>query len=171
MYLNAFCIKIDSASNSIQSIGKEGGLSKLPKGSSALLDGRTHADRIPPRTIDFPHPFRCHMCSLKKTSRTQVPPHSHPIVPSSRVEIMPINSVIFNVSPRGNNQLAAGKLLVLVNSIAKSPEEMSGTKLQTAGGEPGATLTTGVHAGTAGNWAYRLPSSHKQSWGFRCSTP
>jgi outer membrane receptor for ferrienterochelin and colicin len=127
------------------------------------------------------------------------------------MEVMQTNAVDFNVSVRGNNQLAANKLLVLVdgrsiyvdqagivfwkqlpvalteikrievlkgpasavygfnafdgvvNIITKSPEEMKGTTLQVAGGELGTILTTGVYAGTARNWGYRLSGGHEQS--------
>jgi iron complex outermembrane receptor protein len=120
------------------------------------------------------------------------------------MEVMQTNAADFNVSVRGNNQLAANKLLVLVdgrsiyvdqsgvvfwkllpvtlteikrievlkgpasavygfnafdgvvNIITKSPEEMRGTTLQVAGGEVGTLLTNAVHAGTSGNWGYRL---------------
>jgi outer membrane receptor protein involved in Fe transport len=126
------------------------------------------------------------------------------------VEVMQVNAVDFNVSVRGNNQLRANKLLVLldgrsiyvdnagltlwkllpvalseikrievlkgpasavygfnafdgvVNIITKSPEEMKGTTLQVAGGQVGTLLTTAVHAGTIGNWGYRLSGGHEQ---------
>ena len=116
----------------------------------------------------------------------------------------------FNISVRGNNQLLANKLLVLidgrsiyidqsgqvlwkflpvtlteikrievlkgpasavygfnafdgvVNIITKSPDEIRGTTLQVAGGGVGTILTTGVHAGTRGNWGYRLSGGHEQ---------
>lgn len=127
------------------------------------------------------------------------------------VEVMQTSAVDFNVSVRGNNQLLANKLLILVdgrsiyidqsgqvlwkflpvtlteikrievlkgpasavygfnafdgvvNIITKSPEEMKGTTLQVAGGGLGTLLSTGVHAGTIGNWGYRLSGGHEQS--------
>ncbi len=126
------------------------------------------------------------------------------------MEVMQMNAVDFNVSVRGNNQLLANKLLILVdgrsiyidqsgtflwkflpvvlgeikrievlkgpasavygfnafdgvvNIITKSPEEMRGSTLQVAGGELGTLLTTGVHAGTIGNWGYRLSGGYEQ---------
>jgi outer membrane cobalamin receptor len=125
------------------------------------------------------------------------------------MEIMQTNTVDFNVSVRGNNQLAANKLLIMidgrsiyldqaglviwkllpislseikqievlkgpasavygfnafdgvVNIITKSPKEMKGSTLQVAGGELGTLLTTGVHAGTIGNWGYRVSGGHE----------
>ena len=127
------------------------------------------------------------------------------------MEVMQTNAVDFNVSVRGNNQLSANKLLVLVDgrsiyidqsgtvfwkqlpvslleikrievlkgpasavygfnafdgvvSIStKSPEEMKGTTLQMAGGEVGTLLTNAVHAGTTGNWSYRISGGHEQT--------
>ncbi|MBH0203147.1 MAG: TonB-dependent receptor [Nitrospira sp.] len=127
------------------------------------------------------------------------------------MEVMQTNSVDFNVSVRGNNQLAANKLLVLVdgrsiyvdqagivfwkqlpvtlteikrievlkgpasavygfnafdgvvNIITKSPEEMKGTTLQVAGGQVDTLLTSAVHAGTVGNWGYRVSAGHEQT--------
>ncbi|MDH4303485.1 MAG: TonB-dependent receptor [Nitrospira sp.] len=127
------------------------------------------------------------------------------------MEVMQTNAVDFNVSVRGNNQLLANKLLVLVdgrsiyidqagqilwkllpvalteikqievlkgpasaiygfnafdgvvNIITKSPEEMKGTTVQVAGGGLGTILTTGSHAGTIGNWGYRLSGGHEQN--------
>ena len=127
------------------------------------------------------------------------------------MEVMQTNAADFNVSIRGNNQLAANKLLLLVdgrpiyvdqsgvifwkqlpvalieikrleilkgpasaiygfnafdgvvNIITKSPEEMRGTSLQIAGGEVGTLLTNVVHAGTQGNWGYRLSAGHEQT--------
>jgi outer membrane receptor for ferrienterochelin and colicin len=127
------------------------------------------------------------------------------------MEVMQTSAVDFNVSVRGNNQLLANKVLVLVdgrsiyidqsgqvlwkflpvaltevkrievlkgpasalygfnafdgvvNIITKSPEEMRGTTLQVAGGGLGTILTTGVHAGTVGNWGYRLSGGHEQN--------
>ncbi len=134
-------------------------------------------------------------------------------------EVMQTNAVDFNVSVRGNNQLLANKLLVLVdgrsiyvdqsgqvlwkflpitlteikrievlkgpasavygfnafdgvvNIITKSPEEMRGTTLQVAGGGLGTVLTTGVHAGTVGDWGYRVSGGHEQNqrWSERDS--
>lgn len=126
------------------------------------------------------------------------------------MEVMQMNAVDFNVSVRGNNQLLANKLLILVdgrsiyidqsgtflwkflpvalneikrievlkgpasavygfnafdgviNIITKSPEEMKGTTLQMAGGQVGTLLTSAVHAGTVGNWGYRLSGGHEQ---------
>lgn len=127
------------------------------------------------------------------------------------MEVMQTNAVDFNVSVRGNNQLLANKLLVLVdgrsiyidqsgqvlwkllpvalteiqrieilkgpasavygfnafdgvvNIITKSPEDMRGSTLQAAGGELGTLLTTGVHAGTLGDWGYRVSGGHEQN--------
>lgn len=127
------------------------------------------------------------------------------------MEVMQTNAVDFNVSVRGNNQLTANKLLVLVDGrsiyldqsgtvfwkqlpialseikrievlkgpasavygfnafdgvvsiITKSPEEMKGTTFQAAGGEVGTLLANVVHAGTAGNWRYRLSGGHEQT--------
>ena len=127
------------------------------------------------------------------------------------MEVMQMNAVDFNVSVRGNNQLAANKLLVLIDGrsiyidqsgtvlwkflsvalteikkievlkgpasavygfnafdgvvsiITKSPEEMKGTTLQVAGGEVGTLLTNAVHAGTTGNWSYRISGGHEQT--------
>lgn len=127
------------------------------------------------------------------------------------MEVMQMNAVDFNVSVRGNNQLAANKLLIMidgrsiyldqaglviwkllpvslseikqievlkgpasavygfnafdgvVNIITKSPEEIKGTTLQVAGGGLGTLLTTGVHAGTIGNWGYRVSGGHEQT--------
>ncbi len=126
------------------------------------------------------------------------------------MEVIQTNAVDFNVSVRGNNQLLANKLLILVdgrsiyidqsgtflwkflpvalteirrievlkgpasavygfnafdgvvNIITKSPEEMRGSTLQIAGGELGTLLTTGVYAGTIGNWGYRVSGGHEQ---------
>lgn len=127
------------------------------------------------------------------------------------MEVMQMNAVDFNVSVRGNNQLAANKLLVLVDGrsiyidqsgtvfwkqlpvslmeikrievlkgpasavygfnafdgvvsiITKSPEEMKGTTLQTAGGELGTLLTNAIYAGTTGHWSYRISGGHEQT--------
>lgn len=127
------------------------------------------------------------------------------------MEVMQMNAADFNVSVRGNNQLHANKLLVLVdgrsiyldqsgtvfwkllpvalteikrievlkgpasavygfnafdgvlNIIRKSPEEMKGTTLQVAGGELGTLLTNIAHAGTSGDWSYRLSGGHEQN--------
>ena len=127
------------------------------------------------------------------------------------VEVMQTNAVDFNVSVRGNNQILANKLLILVdgrsvyidqagqvlwkllpvavteikrievlkgpasalygfnafdgvvNIITKSPEDTRGTTLQIAGGGLGTILTTGVHAGTIGNWGYRISGGHEQN--------
>lgn len=127
------------------------------------------------------------------------------------MEVMQTNAVDFNVSVRGNNQVLANKLLVLVdgrsiyidqsgqvlwkllpvalteikqievlkgpasaiygfnafdgvvNIITKSPEEMRGSTLQVAGGGLGTILTNAVHAGTLGNWGYRLSGGHEQN--------
>ena len=127
------------------------------------------------------------------------------------VEVMQVNAADFNVSVRGNNQLHANKLLVLIdghsiyldqsgtvfwkllpvalteikrieilkgpasavygfnafdgvlNIITKSPEDMKGTTLQVAGGEMGTLLTNIIHAGTSGNWGYRLSGGHEQN--------
>lgn len=127
------------------------------------------------------------------------------------VEVMQTSAADFNVSVRGNNQLRANKLLILVdgrsiyidqsgtvqwkllpvtpveikrieilkgpasavygfnafdgvvNIITKSPEEMRGTTLQVAGGEVGTFLTSGVHAGSVGNWGYRVSGGHEQT--------
>lgn len=127
------------------------------------------------------------------------------------MEVMQTNAVDFNVSVRGNNQLLANKLLVLVdgrsiyidqsgqvlwkllpvalteikrievlkgpasavygfnafdgvvNIITKSPGDMRGSTLQVAGGELGTLLTTGVYAGTVGDWGYRVSGGHEQN--------
>ncbi len=127
------------------------------------------------------------------------------------MEVMQTGAVDFNVSVRGNNQVLANKLLVLVdgrsiyndqtggvlwkllpvalteikrievlkgpasavygfnafdgvvNIITKSPEELRGSTLQLAGGGLGTILTTAVHAGTVGNWGYRLSGGHEQN--------
>lgn len=127
------------------------------------------------------------------------------------MEVMQTNAVDFNVSVRGNNQLLANKLLVLVdgrsiyidqsgqvlwkflpvalteikrievlkgpasavygfnafdgvvNIITKSPEDMRGSTLQVAGGELGTLLINGVHAGTVGDWGYRVSGGHEQN--------
>ena len=127
------------------------------------------------------------------------------------MEVMQMNAADFNVSVRGDNQLHANKLLVLVdgrsiyldqsgtvfwkllpvalteikrievlkgpasavygfnafdgvlNIITKSPEEMRGTTLQVAGGELGTLLTNIAHAGTSGDWSYRLSGGHEQN--------
>ena len=127
------------------------------------------------------------------------------------MEVMQMNAVDFNVSVRGNNQVHANKVLVLVdgrsiyidqagivywkalpvslgeikrvevlkgpasamygfnafdgvvNIITKPPEEMRGTTWQVAGGELGTLLTSVVHAGTVGNWGYRLSAGHEQN--------
>ncbi len=134
-------------------------------------------------------------------------------------EVMQTNAIDFNVSVRGDNQLLANKLLILVdgrsiyidqsgqvlwkflpvalmeikrievlkgpasavygfnafdgvvNIITKSPEEIRGTTVQMAGGELGTILTTGTHAGTGGNWGYRVSGEHEQSqrWSDRHS--
>lgn len=51
----------------------------------------------------------------------------------------------------------------VVSIITKSPEEMKGTTLQVAGGEVGTLLTNAVHAGTTGNWSYRISGGHEQT--------
>ena len=51
----------------------------------------------------------------------------------------------------------------VVNIITKSPEDMRGSTLQTAGGELGTLLTTAVHAGTMGDWGYRVSGGHEQN--------
>ena len=51
----------------------------------------------------------------------------------------------------------------VVNIITKSPEEMRGATLQVAGGGLGTILTSGVYAGTEGNWSYRVSGGHEQS--------
>ena len=127
------------------------------------------------------------------------------------MEVMQMNAVDFNVSIRGNNELLANKLLVLVdgrsiyidqsgtvlwkalpvglmeikkievlkgpasavygfnafdgvvNIITKSPEELKGATLQLAGGELGTLLSSGVYAGTSGNWSYRVSGGHEQN--------
>jgi len=135
------------------------------------------------------------------------------------LEVMQTNAVDFNVSVRGDNQLLANKLLILVdgksiyidqsgqvlwkflpvafteikrievlkgpasavygfnafdgvvNIITKSPEEMRGSTLQVAGGGLGTILTNGIHAGTWGNWNYRVSGGHEQNqrWSDRNS--
>lgn len=51
----------------------------------------------------------------------------------------------------------------VVNIITKSPEEMKGTTLSVAGGSIGTLLTSAVHAGTVGNWGYRISGIHEQT--------
>ena len=51
----------------------------------------------------------------------------------------------------------------VVSIITKSPDEMKGTTLQVAGGEVGTLLTNAVHAGTTGNWSYRMAAGHEQA--------
>jgi outer membrane receptor for ferrienterochelin and colicin len=51
----------------------------------------------------------------------------------------------------------------VINIITKSPDEMKGTTLHVAGGEVGTLLTSAVHAGTVGNWGYRLSGGHEQT--------
>ena len=60
----------------------------------------------------------------------------------------------------------------VVNIITKSPEEMKGTTLQVVGGSIGTLLTDAVHAGTAGNWGYRVSAGHEQSqrWSDRSAS-
>lgn len=136
------------------------------------------------------------------------------------MEVMQINTVDFDVSVRGNNQLRANKLLVLldgrsiyidqagltlwkqlpislpeikrievlkgpasavygfnafdgvVNIMTTSPEEIKGTRLHLAGGGLGTLLTNVVHAGTSGNWGYRLSGGHEQAqrWSDRSAS-
>jgi iron complex outermembrane receptor protein len=51
----------------------------------------------------------------------------------------------------------------VVNIITKSPEEMKGTTLQTAGGELGTLLTSAVHAGVQGPLRYRVSGGYEQN--------
>lgn len=145
---------------------------------------------------------------IKRSGATDIPTLLRQV---PGMEIMQTSAVDFNVSVRGNNQLAANKLLVLVDGrsiyidqsgtvfwrqlpvslmeikrievlkgpasavygfnafdgvvsiITKSPEEMKGTTLQVAGGEVGTLLTNAVHAGTTGNWSYRISGGHEQT--------
>ncbi|MDH5667958.1 MAG: TonB-dependent receptor [Nitrospira sp.] len=131
------------------------------------------------------------------------------------LEVMQVTGADFNVSVRGNNQLFANKMLVLVdgrsvyidvqgfvfwkglpvtlpeikqievikgpiaalygfnafdgvvNIITKSPEEMKGSTLQTAGGEIGTVSTAAVHAGIAGNLKYRVSGGYEQNHQWR----
>jgi outer membrane receptor for ferrienterochelin and colicin len=59
----------------------------------------------------------------------------------------------------------------VVNIITKPPEEMRGTTLRVAGGGLGTLLSTGVYAGTTGNWGYRVSAGHEQNqqWSDRGS--
>lgn len=145
---------------------------------------------------------------IKRSGATDIPTLLRQV---PGVEVMQTSAVDFNVSVRGNNQVLANKLLILidgrsiyidqsgqvlwklipvalteikrievlkgpasavygfnafdgvVNIITKSPEELRGTTMQVAGGGLGTILTTGVHAGTVGNWGYRLSGGHEQN--------
>ncbi|TKS61407.1 MAG: TonB-dependent receptor [Nitrospira sp.] len=131
------------------------------------------------------------------------------------LEVMQTTGADFNVSVRGNNQLRANKLLVMVdgrsvfndgqgfflwkmlpvtlpeierievlkgpasvvygfnafdgviNIITKSPEEMRGTTLQFGGGELGTITSAAIHAGTLGEFGYRLSVGRDQNQEWR----
>jgi iron complex outermembrane receptor protein len=131
------------------------------------------------------------------------------------LEVMQTTGADFNVSVRGNNQLRANKLLVMVdgrsvfndaegnflwkmlpvtlpeikrievlkgpasvlygfnafdgviNIITKSPKEMKGTTLQFGGGELGTITSAAIHAGTVGEFGYRLSVGRDQNQEWR----
>jgi len=55
----------------------------------------------------------------------------------------------------------------IINIITKSPQEMRGTTLQFGGGELGTISSAAIHAGTAGNFGYRLSAGHDQNQQWR----
>jgi iron complex outermembrane recepter protein len=55
----------------------------------------------------------------------------------------------------------------IINIITKSPAEMRGTTLQFGGGELGTISSAAVHAGTAGNFGYRLSIGRDQNQQWR----
>jgi iron complex outermembrane receptor protein len=55
----------------------------------------------------------------------------------------------------------------VINIITKSPEEMKGTTLQFGGGELGTISSAAVHAGTTGNFGYRLSVGRDQNQQWR----
>ncbi len=127
------------------------------------------------------------------------------------LEVMQTTGADFNVSVRGDNQLQANKLLVMIdgrsiyvdnsgllhwkllpvtlpeikrievlkgpvsavygfnafdgiiNIITKSPEEMRGTTVQFGGGELGTISSSAIHAGTRGNFGYRLHTLRRRT--------
>ena len=131
------------------------------------------------------------------------------------LEVMQTTGADFNVSVRGDNQLQANKLLVMIdgrsiyvdnsgllhwkllpvtlpeikrievlkgpvsavygfnafdgiiNIITKSPEEMRGTTVQFGGGELGTISSSAIHAGTRGNFGYRLSFGRDQNQEWR----
>lgn len=132
------------------------------------------------------------------------------------LEVIQMSGAEFNVSFRGNNQLGANKVLVLVdgrsayadiqgslagwrifqitlpeikrievlkgpaaaiygfnafdgvvNIITKSPDEMRGTTLQFGGGEYGTISSAAIHAGTVGQFGYRLSVGRDQTQQWR----
>jgi iron complex outermembrane recepter protein len=131
------------------------------------------------------------------------------------LEVMQTTGADFNVSVRGNNQLRANKLLVMVdgrsvfndaqgfflwkmlpvtlpeikrievlkgpasvvygfnafdgviNIITKSPQEMRGTTFQFGGGELGTITSAAIHAGTVGEFGYRLSVGRDQNQEWR----
>jgi iron complex outermembrane recepter protein len=131
------------------------------------------------------------------------------------LEVMQTTGADFNVSVRGNNQLQANKLLVMIdgrsvfndaqgfflwkmlpvtlpeikrievlkgpasvvygfnafdgviNIITKSPKEMKGTVLQFGGCELGTISSAAIHAGTVGEFGYRLSVGRDQNQEWR----
>ena len=131
------------------------------------------------------------------------------------IEVMQVTGADFNVSIRGDNQLNANKLLVMVdgrsiyvdmqgglswknipvtlpeikrievlkgpasviygfnafdgvvNIITKSPNEINGTTVQLGGGELGTISSAAIHAGTQGQFGYRLSFGHDQNAQWR----
>jgi iron complex outermembrane receptor protein len=55
----------------------------------------------------------------------------------------------------------------IINIITKSPQEMKGTALQFGGGELGTISSAAIHAGTAGNFGYRLSAGRDQNQQWR----
>lgn len=55
----------------------------------------------------------------------------------------------------------------VVNIITKSAEEMKGTTLQIGGGEFGTLIASAIHAGTSGNFGYRLSAGQEQTGQWR----
>ena len=55
----------------------------------------------------------------------------------------------------------------VINIITKSPEEMKGTTLQFGGGELGTISSAAIHAGTVGEFGYRLSVGRDQNQEWR----
>ena len=55
----------------------------------------------------------------------------------------------------------------IINIITKSPQEMRGTTLQFGGGELGTISSAAIHAGTTGNFGYRLSAGRDQNQQWR----